>query len=677
MNVKPSPAMGSEDAEERRLAVAAAIEYDGCAAVELVMQGLADRDWRVRKEAVAAAVMLEGEHDLCAPLRDAVCQGENVGLRNAALEVFARLGHRAVGCLMAAYHSVAHGDLKFIIEALGSVREPEALPLLVEATVDSDSNVVASAIDALARIGGPEAEAALAAKLRSNDPFQRMAALDGLARLEAPVPWEAIEPLLEDRLVRRVALSVLGRCGDARAVAPLIEALADPSSHFVAEAVVSVAHLYESHEGARASIGEALAGASEVIRGGLRLLAHEGSLAQRQAAILMLLLARDESSLEGAAVLAAEGELLRDAQDALRSWGFGAIDTLLELATRGKGVASGTALELAADLAQLEELSESDRVRLRLAVRSALENADAAISVPAARSMIWFASGEDAAVLVQAALRGPEDLSRAASTVLERLGQSAPQQVLTALRGVSFGSVAGPHLIRPLAATGSEEAFELLQSALSAESPETRAAAVEALGTIGGRAAAELVGYALTDESPVVQVAAARVLGSLRDESGELIGLDGLLLGLESELAAVQSAAARALGEAKVDSAASRLEELTRSTAPGVAFAAVGALREIGAEGLPDLLVETLGHPDEEVVKQALRAIAELGGERAVPRMAIGLLHGSWDVRALAARLLGADAGGAALQALHDRRQVEEDSMVLQAIAEALGAANS
>lgn len=664
--------MASVEAEDRRLAVAAARDLDTGSAIEVVMQGLADPDWRVRKEAIATALIVGNVDALCGQLLSSVCQGENVGLRNAALEVFARLGGRALGCLVTAYGQVSRNDLKFIIEALGSVREPDSLPLLIEATHDSDANVAAAAIDALARVGGPEAESALVSKLDSPDLFLRMAALDALARLEAPLPWERLEPLLGDRLVRRVALSALGRCHDPRAVAPLTQALGDPSPHFVAEATVSLAHLYETDAAARRAIEDALLGAPLGARGSLRVLARDGDLAQRQASTLLLLLARDSASIEAVVTLAVEGELLQDAQEALREWGVDAIEALLDVSECTRGVTAGTALELAADLSQLGPLDETRRKRLRTAVRAALGHADPGIAGSAARSMTWFVEPSDAPALVQAALRGPEDVSRAAAHVLTSIAQTTPEVVLEALLSAQIDGHAAPHLLRVLAATRSDQAFGLLQNALSGELPETRAAAIEALGEIGGRRAAELISYALTDESPAVQAMAAEVLGTLRGDDGSLIGLDGLLLALESDVPAVQSAAAHALGAAKVVAASTRLQGLTRSTAPGVAFAAVSALGSIADPGLPDLLVETLGHRDEEVVKQALRTLSELGGERAVARIAIGLVHHSWDVRILAARLLGTDGSEVALRALRERIDGESDPMVQQAIAEAL-----
>src|SRR5690606_39558474 len=64
---------------------------------------------------------------------------------------------------------------------------------------------------------------------------------------------------------------------------------------------------------------------------------------------------------------------------------------------------------------------------------------------------------------------------------------------------------------------------------------------------------------------------------------------------------------------------------------------------------------------DEEVVKQALCAIADERGDDVVSALEVGLHHSAWHVRILAARLL-ADRGDArAREALEARRAVEDE----------------
>ncbi|MBC7173899.1 MAG: HEAT repeat domain-containing protein [Polyangiaceae bacterium] len=104
----------------------------------------------------------------------------------------------------------------------------------------------------------------------------------------------------------------------------------------------------------------------------------------------------------------------------------------------------------------------------------------------------------------------------------------------------------------------------------------------------------------------------------------------------------------------------------------GVSVAAMEALRALQDPTFDDLLVEALGHPDEEVVKQALHAICAARGPRTVGRLAVGLEHPAWHVRGLSARLLGDLGTEDALAALEGRRGREQDEMVRGAIDRAL-----
>jgi HEAT repeat protein len=667
-----------EDAERRRQAIIELEREQGDAGTaSLIIEGLGDSDWRVRKEAVRVAAELAGRMELVPKLVDALSDGENVGRRNAALEVFGRLGPACVDDLLDALPQVPAGVRKFIIDALGDGGSPRTVPVLVDSLEDEDPNVSAAALDALGRIGGPQAEAALRTRLQASDPFQRLAALDGLARLEAVVPWEELEPLLEDRLVRRVALTVLGRTGRPEAVAPLAGALSDRLGHVVSDAAIALVRLRNHSEQTAEAVARHLASLPGEARQGLRRLLREGSDQARKAAAQLLLLAQDEGALSGIVELASEDALPPEALGALRLWGEGAVRPLLEVYRDRVNLGRGAALEMASDLAA-EPLSrggapdpETERL-VRAALAEAASDSDESVVLAAARSMTWWGRPEDAPRLAELASRGSEEVARACGEALESLARVDTQAVQAALEGVDLTGPAGAALTGVLARVGGDRVFERLQTALSADSPTTRRAAVEALKQMGGARAAEVIGYALTDENVDVQTAAARALGRMRGEDGRPLGNDALLLSLQSDTPAVQAAAARALGEAGVAAAVEPLRELVRSTDPGVAVAAMEALRSLQDPTLGDLLVEALGHRDPEVVKQALQAIRESGTPRTASRLALGLEHLSWDVRALAARLLGELGGQAARERLQTAFEKESDDLVRAAIEEAL-----
>lgn len=669
--------LGDADAEVRRRTVLLLEESGAEEAGELVLIALGDGDWRVRKEAVRVATVLAPKLSLLNDLVAAIVQGDNVGLRNAALDVLGKLGASASHALRRALtRSPAHGR-KFVVEALGDTGDPAVVSDLASAAQDADPNVAAAAIDALARVGGPEAERALRGRLAANDPFQRMAALDGLDRLAAVVPWEELAPLLADRLVRRVALRVLGRTGSVEAVEPLVEALSDPSAHAVASAATSLGRLYGASDAAASEVAVRMGALGAQARASLCELLPASDLEARQAAATLLLLARDADGLPGIVQLATEGSLPPEAAQALRRWGHEAVPALLRAHATIVGASRGTALELASDLAAAhliggEQIDPELAREVRATVRAAVSDPTAAVRAAAVRSLTWWAEGEDAEGLVVMAGSPDEELARAAGAALDALARRARETVRASLRPVALEGTAGAALTGVVARLADDDAFERLQTALSADDPGTRRAAIEGLAELGGARAGEHIALALADEDVDVQTAAARALGRIRDDDGRPAGAEHLLLALSSESPAVCAAAARALGQAGEGRAIEPLRELVRAGSPGVAVAAMEALRALRDPTFGDLLVEALGHTDEEVVKQALHALSESAGERMVSRLTVGLSHEAWDVRRLAAVLLGQCEEDAAAQALAARLGVEGDDLVRAAIEESL-----
>ncbi len=78
--------LDSSDPEERRRAVARLAGVGGRPSVLVLIKALGDQDWRVRKEATAVAIARAPSPDVLAALVGALRPGDNVGLRNAAVE---------------------------------------------------------------------------------------------------------------------------------------------------------------------------------------------------------------------------------------------------------------------------------------------------------------------------------------------------------------------------------------------------------------------------------------------------------------------------------------------------------------------------------------------------------------------------------------------------------------
>ena len=664
-------AMASEDAETRRLALRAIAEELPEGSAEHLLRGLGDPDWRVRKEAARATAQVAVALGMLPALVGAIAQGENVGLRNAALEVVETLGEAAEAALVAAIPASIGPSRKFLVEALGGARGASATAVLSEASEDDDPNVAAAALDALARVGGPIAERALRKRLASSDPFQRLAALDGLNRLAAVVPMAELQPLLGDRLVRRVALPSLGRSRAAEAIAPLVDALAEPSASVIDTALLALTRLATDAPPLAALIAERVSVVPMRARAAMRqALGEDRPRDVRIAAARVVALARDLDGLAGIVALIVDDALPPDVLEALSSWGEQAAPMLLALAEHSEGARRAVALELAGDLAPLDgPLAE----RVRLAMRDALRDPAPSVAAAAARSLARFGTAGDVPALVALAESAPGDVARASGESLSALVSRAADAVDRAVSDTQLAGHGGSALVGVVATLGGPHALERLRAALSSDDVATRRAALEALAQVPTHQAAELAAMALADEDVDVQTTAASALGSMRDEPARSVAVESLRLALASDSPRVQAAAARALGVLGDASAVESLRELVRSRAPGVATAALEALRAIHDPTLDNLLVESLGHLDTEVVKQALLAIHEQGGARAVSRLAVALAHAHWDVRRLAATLLGGLGTAESRAMLAAHRATETDDLVRSTIDAALG----
>ena len=180
--------------------------------------------------------------------------------------------------------------------------------------------------------------------------------------------------------------------------------------------------------------------------------------------------------------------------------------------------------------------------------------------------------------------------------------------------------------------------------------------------------------FALTDEEREVQLAAVRALGRLRGSDGSAAGTAQLLelVGRSEEDEELAAAAVRALGDGMDPRALGVLRPIARTGTPMVAVAAVEALATMGDPRRIDSLTAALSHTDSEVVKAALRAIAGERDVRVAAHIGACLDHQAWDVRRLAADLLGQTGGETAIELLRAKLANEDEPLVKDAVHRAL-----
>ncbi len=659
-------ALSDADPEVRRRAVVHAAHEGSPEVGALLLRALGDEDWRVRKEAVNVSCARAVELDLIEPLVQGICQGDNVGLRNAALDVLETLGPEAAPALIAALPGVPEHARKFVVEALGESGGAQVVTELAKAAASEDPNEAGEAIEALARIGGPEAERIMRSRLTARDPFLRMAALDALNRIYAVIPWAELEPLLQDRLLRRVAISALGRAGRVEAIEPLFLALTESTVHVVGAAGIAITKLIaQTPEAAEAAVPRLWA-LDNRARAWLRVVLTSSADAEaRRAAAELLAWAKDVEALSAIVAHLAGDAPSSQALNALRAWGREAVEPMLALLPiLQRPQERAVAIELTADLALVSDwLDPGVRKRVRGTLRRGLGDAEHAVVEAAARCLAQWADESDAALLVGHALSPDVSVGKACARALEALARRAPEAVERALSTTALSGPQGGALAPVIAAVGGPEALDRLQRLLSGDDPGVRRSALFGFGRLGGRRASDFVALALADEDTEVQVVAAQVLGRIRDENGLASGEPELVLALNSDLSQVRQAAARALGQTGSARAVDPLRELLVSEDVGVAMAAVEALGHLSPGHLSGILEGAVTHRDSEVVKAALRALADSHDPEAVAPILKALTHSAWDVRKLAAELLGGLGSSHGAQALRTQLAIENDDL--------------
>lgn len=664
------------DPEARRRAVlTAASQGDGQDLSALLLRALGDSDWRVRKEAVQLSIQRAEALLLIDELVGAICQGENVGLRNAALDVLEALGNVAAPALIAALPGVPEHARKFVVEALGESGGAEVVEELGKAAMSDDVNVAGEAIEALAHIAGPAAEEIIRGRLLAKEPFLRLAALDALNRRDAAIPFEELAPLLNERLLRKVTLSALGRTASREALSPLLKALEDTSSAIVCAAATALGRLLSvlDPEGAEGLLLQC--SLSERARCALRsVFERESEPEVRRAAAELLVQARDLGALWGVVTQLAREAPSPELASALRAWGLEAVEPLLEmLRTLEVPSERAVALELAADLASVASVATSHVARqAQAALREALNDRAPMVVAAGLRCFAQWAEGKDAVELLRHTLSQDQALARTAAEALEALAQRAPEAVERALFGVNLEGPQGAVLSPVVATLGGSRALDLLQVLMSVDDSEVRRAALLGLGRVGGERAAGLVALALADEDIDVQIVAAQVLGRIRAEDGGAPGISGLVNAACSEFPQVRAAAARALGQTENAQAAGVLADLLCDVDAGVAIAAVDALGQLHPSALAEQLDGALKHADPEVVKTALSALADCLDPAAPERLLAALSHPAWDVRQLSAELLGELSVIDAREALAHALSTESDDLAREALKQAL-----
>ncbi len=660
--------------EEARYREASAIDPGSPGAAARLLCYLADRSWRVRSAAAERLGRVPDPSEALPGLLEALCSGGDPGTRGAAATALAAMGGAVLPALLDRLSAAPAGVRCALVEVLGESGDRRGAPALAERLADPDENVRTAAAEGLGKVGGPVARRALLGALASTEKALVLASLEALERLGVAPPLDRLRPLLADGLLGRPARRLLGFSSDPAALDLLAGALS-AGTHGARLACLAAV----GRQRMRRPAAELLP-LAQGIRAALP--ASAGWLVEA-------LGSEDRSAVAGAIQVLG---WLGDAEPAAAVAAVAADEELCPLAIEAleaMGPAVGRAL--AADMERLEPevrmvalgalAQEGDAGALAaLADAAGGRNEPERTAAFAALARVGAASVPPLALLLD---RADRETAAAAATALESLaarGGAARDEVLARCRARPAED--RPLLLRLFGLVGGAEDVPVLRRGLRSPDPDVRVAAALALDRLAtrGHAAGCLPEWldALDDPSAPVRAAAARALGSAADPGLASPGLCGeaareLAVALRDPEPAVRAAAADAVGRLGLERHAGDLAELAGD--PGspaeVAAVAVRALGRLGAAEV-GILRRAAGHPDAEVVKEALAVASRLPAAGMGGLLAAAGAHSRWDVRSAAARAMAARGDPALLDEARRLADAEEDPLVADALAEAI-----
>ncbi|MBI3598929.1 MAG: HEAT repeat domain-containing protein, partial [Nitrospirae bacterium] len=111
------------------------------AEIVLIIEAMGDSEWQVRKEAVAAIAKAadKDKGPIIQQLLDRISKNDNVGRRNAAADLFVQWGKDSVLPLLLNLKKVNEDTRKVVIDVLGEIRDPRAIPSLLTDILGTDS----------------------------------------------------------------------------------------------------------------------------------------------------------------------------------------------------------------------------------------------------------------------------------------------------------------------------------------------------------------------------------------------------------------------------------------------------------------------------------------------------------------------------------------------------------
>ena len=576
-----------------------------------VIEALGDPNWRVRRKSIeilADQVSDEVVEELVKVLRD---KHRELPRLNAAIQTLARMEADVVPPLIRLLAGPSAEVRSYSALALGERGEASAIPALLVALHDVDSNVQVQAIESLGKLRASAAVDVLAEYAASQDFMLAFPALDALASIgDSRIAYRLL-PLLRNPLLTIAAIDALGSLGDEEAVAELVAVL-DQEDVPVAPVVSSLARIQrrQAKDGILVdSIPHLVRTAVNPSRRARLLSAIPEDSSATPVELLEVLSWLPGDDID--ALLCRQLLIQRTRQaskEALAKRGPTVILSLLRGMAEQSPEVQVAIAEICASTGDQEHIAQ---------LLASLDLEDESIAAPALRALARLGDHQLYPVARDLLGHPSEAVRQAAIAVINTRGdQQVCQDMVQLLQSPSA-------LVRESAVTialyaGFDET-RLLTACCRDPEERVRKAAVQHLPCLDDAIALPNLRWAMEHDTPRVRAAAAGAVAELNDHAA---ACQLLLTAVRDEDAWVRYFAVRSLGQLKIsDDAVSLLTTLAQNDpAMHVRIASVEALGIY--KSLPmSLFDELVSSPDEDVRNAAITALSNCGTAGAAARL--------------------------------------------------------
>lgn len=655
--------MKSDDDEERRIALCEAASLPHDQAISIIINSLGDKSWRVRKQAIEIISYSDDPSIFIPHLIKALGRKGEVELRNASVEALIKIGKHDLDKLIAALRDDDPDVRKFIIDVLGELKEYKTVPYIIDALNDTDQNVVYAAAEALGRIGGKDAVDALIRVLKEGDLWIQHAALDALISLNAFIPEELTTSFLNNRILRKKAIELLGKHGTISSLGVILDLIKERSYGSMEIAIQACYNLYERLQNsekqvARKRITEAL---GSIDRDIILPMIHSPVISIRKAVCRILGISSKIEFL-GDMVKGVDDDMRETIIDAVKDMGDAAGPKLIEIFEMVDDIDKAFICTLLGELGYtaaeeflIRNLSHSyGHVRREAAVALAKIGSERAID------HIFNLLNDRF-----------EDVQVFALKALSMLAERYPEKIIKNIT-ILYGSshhILKRNLIRLIGKIKRDEMLEFLLLAIKDGYASIRKEAFNAIADLGyGAKVLNSLITALTDEDPDVRLTVINILGKIKDPRA----VESLLLMLNDDNLWIRVAAIRSLGTIGGENVVEMLRNTLENSSGIELIACIESLGQIGDKRCAGALMPFLSHPDPEIVKTAFQSILKIGVPNVFPILESLINHENWSVRGTVISALEEIGGTEASLILEKRYPFETDDFLRKSIEKAL-----